>query len=125
MTISKTIIRELERTYRRSFPGDLKRYLFVKYAEKPFPYEFTEQDIYTNIHHDIRSYEAGELDVTIKSPSERRHKECEYLQNLYIEKSCEARDLEKYIAELEHILSEHNLESPGMARDFQNSEGGY
>ncbi|SFH42638.1 hypothetical protein SAMN05660649_05159 [Desulfotomaculum arcticum] len=48
MTINKTIIRELEHTYRRSFPNDLKRYLLVKYAEEPFPYEFTEQDLYAN-----------------------------------------------------------------------------
>lgn len=115
MTINKTIIRELEHTYRKSLTEDLKRYLLVKYAQEPFPYEFSEQDLYTNIEHDIRDYEAGELDVTVKSPSERWLEECEYLQNLYIEKSREARDLEDYVAELEQILSEHGLESSRMA----------
>jgi hypothetical protein len=115
MTIDKTIIRELERTYRRSFPNDLKRYLIVKYAAEPFPYEYSEQDLYTNIQIDIRDYEAGNLDVTIKSPSERWQEEQENLQNLYIEKFCEARDLEEYVAKLEHILSEHGLESSRMS----------
>jgi len=94
MIINKTIIRELEHTYRRSFPDDLKRYLLVKYAKEPFPYEFSEQDLYANIRHDIRDYEAGKLDVTVKRPSERWQEEREYLQSLYIEKLCEARDLE-------------------------------
>lgn len=98
MTINKTIIRELEHTYRRSFPINLKQYLLVKYAKEPFPYEFSEQDLYANIWRDIRDYEAGELDVTVKRPSERRQEEREYLQNLYIEKCCEVRDLKEYIA---------------------------
>lgn len=115
MTLNKIIIRELEHTYRRSFPDDLKRYLLVKYAQEPFPYEFSEQDLYTNIRQDICNYEAGQLDVTVKSSSERWQEEREYLHNLYIEKTCEARNLEEYVAELEHMLSEHGLESSRMA----------
>jgi len=115
MTINKTIIRELENIYKKSIPDDLKKYLLVKYAQEPFPYEFSEQDLYTNIERDIRDYEAGELDVTVKNPSERWLEEREYLQNLYIEKSREAHDLEDYVAELEKILAEHGLESSRMA----------
>lgn len=115
MTISKTIIKELENTYRRLFPNDLKRYLLVKYAEEPFPYEYSEQDLYTNIWNDINDYECGKLDVTIKSPSERWKEERDYLQNLYIEKLREARDLAEYVDELELILSKHGLQSSKMA----------
>lgn len=115
MTINKTMIRKLEHTYRRSFPVDLKKYLLVKYAEEPFPYEFSEQDLYANLERDIHSYEAGKLDVTVKGPSVRWHEEREYLQNLYMEKHREVRDLEEYITELEHMLSEHGLESSRMA----------
>ncbi|MBE3036970.1 MAG: hypothetical protein IMZ70_07830, partial [Candidatus Atribacteria bacterium] len=79
MTIDKTIILELERTYRMYFPNDLKRYLLLKYAAEPFPHEYSEQDLYTNIQIDIRDYEEGNLDVTIKSPSERWQEEQEYL----------------------------------------------
>jgi hypothetical protein len=115
MTINKTIIRELENIYKKSIPDDLKKYLFVKYEQEPFPYEFSEQDLYTNIERDIRDYEADELDVTVKSSSERWSEEREYLQNLYIEKSRVVHDLEAYVAELEHILSEHSLESSRMS----------
>lgn len=115
MTINKTIIRELENIYKKSIPDDLKNYLLVKYEQEPFPYEFSEQDLYANIKRDIRNYEADELDVKVKSSSERWLEEREYLQNLYIEKSRVVHDLEDYVAELEHILSEHNLESARMS----------
>lgn len=116
MIINNTIIKEFEHTYRKSFPNELKRYLLVKYAEDPFPYEFSEQDLYANIQHDIRGYEAGELDVTVKSPTERWQEEREYLKTLYIEKSCEAPDLEEYVDELEQMLLDHGLESSRMAQ---------
>jgi hypothetical protein len=68
MTINYEIIKELENAYRKAIPADLRRYLLAKYAEKPFPYEYSEQDLYMNIRKDIKRYEAGELDVTVKSP---------------------------------------------------------
>ncbi len=116
MTINKKIIKKFEATYRKHFPDEFKQYLLVKYAEEPFPYKFSEQDLYTNIDYDIRAYEAGELDVTLKNPAERWQEDREYLQNLYIEKACEVRDLTEYVAELERMLSKHGLESPRMAK---------
>jgi hypothetical protein len=115
MVITPKMIEELEHINRKVFPKEFKRYLLVKYAEAPFPSEFSEQDLYATIHNNIRNYEAGKLDITIKSQSERWLEEREYLQNLYIEKSREVRDLKDYIVELEHILSEHGLESSRMS----------
>jgi hypothetical protein len=116
MTITKAIIRELEHTCRRYFPTDLRRYLLVKYSEEPFPYEFSEQDLYTSIWNDIRDYESGKLDVAVKRPLKRWKEERNHLQDMYIEKCCEVRDLEEYVAQLETILSEHGLESSRMAQ---------
>ena len=115
MVITPKIIKKLEETYRKYFTEEFKRYLLMKYADEPFPNEFSEQDLYANIQNDIRDYEAGKLDITVKSRSERWQQEREYLQNLYIEKSRVAHDLEDYVAELEHILSEHSLESSRMS----------
>lgn len=115
MTINTPTLRKLEHTYRRSFTADLRKYLLMKYAQEPFPYEFTEQDLHESIRRDIRDYDAGKLDVTVKSPSERWSEEREYLQELYFEKSREVHDLKDYIAELEHMLSAHGLESSRMA----------
>jgi len=50
------------------------------------------------------------LDIIIKTPPKRWCEEREYLNNLYIEKASEAGNFEEYVAELEHILSGHELE---------------
>jgi hypothetical protein len=115
MILNEKIIKELERSSRKAFPGDLKQYLLTQYKEEPFPYEFSEQDLYENIRRDIHDYEAGELDVTLKKRSEYRQEELEHLKGLYIERLDEIRDLRDYIKELEHMLSEHDLESSRMA----------
>ena len=116
MIINKKMIKELEARHRKYLTGELKEYLLVKYGQEPFPYEFSEQDLYTNIDHDIHAYEAGELDVTVKSPSELWQEEREYLQNLYTAKACEVQELTGYVAELERILSEHGLETARMVQ---------
>lgn len=116
MIINETIVKELEHIRRKPLPDELKDYLLVQYAQEPFPYEFTEQDLFANIERDIRAYEAGELDITFKSQSDRWQDEREYLQNLYIEKCCEARGLTDYVAELEQLLAQNGLETPQMAQ---------
>lgn len=124
MVITPKIIKELEHTNRKPFPKEFKRYLLVKYAEEPFPNEFSVQDLLANIQNDIRDYEAGNLVITVKSPFDRWEEEREYLRNLCIEKSRKIRDLEDYILELEHMLSENNLESSRMAKRRVENETG-
>ena len=60
MTINKKMIKELEATYRKHFPDELKQYLLVQYGQEPFPFEFSEQDLYANINLAICAYEAGD-----------------------------------------------------------------
>jgi len=123
MTINKAIIEEFEHMHCKPFSSNLKRYLFLKYEKDPFPHEFSEQDLYTNIRQDICNYEVGELDVTVKSLNECWQQEREQLQDLYIEKCSELIDLEEYIAELEEILSEHGIKSSRMAgQKFENKK---
>ncbi len=109
MIISKKIVAELECKHRKNFSDELKKYLFLKYSEEPFPYVFSEQDLYTNIENDIRAYDAGKLDVTIKSPSKRWQEEREYYQSMYIDKCQELSKLEEYVEELERMLLTLNI----------------
>ncbi len=115
----ETII-ELEKC--KLLPDELKRYLLAKYSQEPFPHEYSEQDLHTSIVRDLQAYDSGELDVTVKSPSERWQEEREYLHKLYDEKAHEARELQSYILELEHMLFKHGLESLKMAKRRFESE---
>ena len=114
MIMSKKLLKNLEEMHRCAFPRELKRYLLVKYSEEPFPYEYSEQDLYANLKNDIRDYGAGILDTTIKSLSERQREKIEYLKSLCVEKLCEINDLEVYVFELESILYKHDLQSSRM-----------
>lgn len=120
MTINETIVKELENTCGKPFADELKKYLFVQYGQEPFPHVFSEQDLYANIERDIRAYEAGELDITLKSQSKRWQDEREFLQNLYIEKCREARELTDYVAELEEMLAQNGLELPKWPKGSLN-----
>ena len=114
MLIDKTIIRDLENRYKKSISEEFKQYLLVNYAQEPFPYEYSEQDLYANIERDMYAFESGCLDVTIKAPSEQWQEERENLKELYFDKCFEIHELLEYVAELEHMLSEHGLASTKM-----------
>lgn len=115
MIADKTLINAIRDNQRVCIPEKLESFLLQQYGQEPFPYEFSEQDLLTNIDRDIRAYEAGELDLTIKSSSEHWQEEREYLQSLYIEKCREVSNLEEYIAKLEHMLSGHGLKRSRIA----------
>lgn len=116
MLINKKIIKKVEENYLKIFSNELEKYLLVKYSEEPFPYVFSEQDLYANIEKDIRDYSDGKLDVTIKSPSERWQIERKYLQDLYLDKCHEIRELEVYIEELKKVFLEHDLKPYSMKK---------
>ncbi|MGB4660603.1 MAG: hypothetical protein WBI07_15620 [Mobilitalea sp.] len=109
MIIDKKIITGFERNRRKAFSDNFKKYLLEKYSKEPFPYEYSEQDLYAHIEKDIRAYDSGKLNITIKNHSEKWQEEREYLQCLYIEKCRELNDLNEYVEKLEHVLLEHGL----------------
>ncbi len=89
MTIYKIIIKQIEDAHRILLPEKFKKYLLVNYGQEPFPYEYSEQNLYTNIEKDIRAYEAGELNLTLKKPS--------LLYKVYMQKSAVKHADWKYI----------------------------
>lgn len=124
MIINKRIIRELEHNYRMLFPKELKQYLLMTYGEEPWPYEYSEQDLYTNIQKDLDAFQSDRLDTTIKNPSEAWQEERDYLRKLYIDKCSESRDQQEYINELEDLLLKYGLESNQMiARRLELGNG--
>lgn len=114
MTLNEKLIKELENQRMKPFSEQLKNYLLDEYGEEQFPYGYSEQDLYTHVLKDIEAFESGNLAIVPKSPEEKWKEEKMYLQDLYIEKHNEVRELEEYVARLEKILSEHNLKTPEM-----------
>jgi len=116
MILDNIIDRQLNAMGERHSLEALREHLLAKYQEEPFPNQYTEQDLYENIRHDIQGYQAGKLDVALRAPLTECKQELEALQDLYIECQNEVRELRDYIDELETILLEHDLESPRAAK---------
>lgn len=111
MTINHKVIQTLETyTFKSPFPIELKRFLKDKYSEEPWPYEYSEQDLYSNIKDDVAAYFAGNIDITIKTPLEKKDLEIEYLRGLYGDAMCEISDLQKDIEDLHELLWAHGLQ---------------
>lgn len=65
MILTKTVLKGLQKAYRKEFPRELIHYLRITYGEEPFPYEYSEQDLYANSQRDIDDYYAGKLLITV------------------------------------------------------------
>ena len=61
MVVDEMVINNIRDTQRICISKELEAFLLEQYGEEPFPYEFSEQDLLTNIERDICAYEAGEL----------------------------------------------------------------
>jgi len=115
MTINQKVIRTLETyIFKHPFSAELKRFLKDQYSDEPWPYEYSEQDLYAHIKKDVDAYFSGNIDITIKSPLEKKDLEIEYLRGLYGDAMCEVRDLQKTIEELHELLWAHGFEPNQM-----------
>jgi len=65
MILTKAVLEGLQKAYRKEFPRELTHYLKMTYGEEPYPYEYSEQDLYTQIQRDINAYYAGKLTTTV------------------------------------------------------------
>ena len=62
----------------------LETYLMATYEEDPFPYEWSEQDLYEQIRKLIIQYEDGMLDVNVPEPQERQRMRYNNLKENYL-----------------------------------------
>jgi len=116
MILDKAMLSQLEQSQMKVFDENFKRYLLTAYGQEPFPYVYSEQDLFEHIRKDFRAYESGQLDVSVMDSAKHWEIERTELQNLYAQKANEIHELTAYANELEQILRSNNLESSGMAK---------
>lgn len=125
MIIDKKLLNELEFNRRITIPNELKKYLLIKYSKEPWPYEYSEQDLYENILDDIRRYMAGELSFKGISPKEYWHQEeIRSLEEFCDDQIAQTIELKAYITELEELLRINRLESPRLRLERLQTESG-
>jgi hypothetical protein len=71
MTLTIRFLNEMFRLWGVCIDKQLEEYLLATYEAEPFPYEWTKQDLYKEIHRLILQYNQGKLDITITAAKER------------------------------------------------------
>lgn len=125
MIIDKKLLKGLEFNNRIIIPAELRKYLLIKYSKEPWPYEYSEQDLYDNILGDIHRYMSGELSFGGISPREYWHQEeIRNLEEFCSDQAGQIHELESYVTELEELLRINGLESPIMRLERLQTESG-
>ena len=86
----------------------LEAYLMATYEEDPFPYEWSEQDLYEQIRKLIFQYEKGVLDISVPEPQERQKMRYDDLKESYLELLGEVTELRGTISGAAKLLGKSN-----------------
>lgn len=104
MTLTIRFLNEMLRIWGDSIDKPFEQYLLAMYEEEPFPYEWSEQDLYEQIRKLILKYNRGEIDISIPSTEERQRDRYEALKDSYLELLQETNHLRSIIKNTRAIL---------------------
>lgn len=105
MTLTIRFLNEMFRIWGDRVDKPLEQYLLAMYEEEPFPYEWSEQDLYEQIRKLILQYNQGKLDITIPSAEERQRARYEALKDSYLKLLVETNHLKGIIENTRTILN--------------------
>ena len=108
MILTTRFLNEMFRQWGDHIDKPLETYLLATYEEEPFPYEWSEQDLYEQVRKLIFQYEQGNLDTCVPSPKERQKMRYEVLKESYIELLREVTELHETIRSAVELLGENN-----------------
>lgn len=112
MTLTIRFLNEMFRIWGDRVDKLLEQYLLAMYEEEPFPYEWSEQDLYEQIRKLILQYNQGNLDITIPSAEERQRARYEALKDSYLKLLRETNHLKSIIENSRAILNSSCNSSP-------------
>jgi hypothetical protein len=109
MTVDIAFIEHLRKRYGMNIPENLEAFLLEEYDEEPFPYEYSDQDLYEQIRKLVMNYHKGLVDVTLKGSELRLKQRFQSLKDEYIAAMYKIRTLEDEVKELKDMLLEHGV----------------
>ena len=112
MIVTVKFSNEMFRMWGDHIDKPFEEYLLATYEAEPFPYEWTEEDLYYQIRKLIQQYEEGNLDITVPSKEERLTIRYETLKDSYIKLLHENSKLQKVIEDAKNILNNADFNQP-------------
>jgi hypothetical protein len=116
MTVTIRFLNEMFRIWGDHIDKPLEEYLLATYEEEPFPYEWSEQDLYEQIRKLILQYNQGKLDISIPSTEERQRLRYEALKDSYLELLSETNQLKEIIENTRRVLEKGFRTSSAIER---------
>lgn len=111
MIVTIKFLNEMFRIWGERIDKPLEEYLLATYNEEPFPYEWSEQDLYEQIRKLIFQYNQGKLDITVPSVEEKQRIRYETLKARYLELLSETNQLKEIINNIRDVLDKGCHES--------------
>ena len=111
MILTTEFLNEMFRIWGDRIDKPLEGYLLATYEEEPFPYEWSEQDLYEQIRKLILQYNQGKLDITIPSAEQRQRVRYEALKDSYLELLSETNRLKGIIKNTRRLLDKSCYDS--------------
>lgn len=109
MIADTEFINYLRQRYHMNIPEELEAFLLEEYNEEPFPYEYTEQDLYEQIRKMVMNYHKGLLSVALKGSELRLKQRYETLKGDYINAMYKVRSLEDEVENLKKSLQKQEV----------------
>jgi len=109
MIADKKFINYLRQRYHMNIPDELEAFLLEEYGDEPFPYEYSEQDLYEQIRKMVMNYHKGLLSVALKGPELRLKEQYEALKDEYINEMYKVRSLEDEVENLKKLLQKQEV----------------
>jgi len=104
MILTTKFLNEMFRQWGDHIDKPLEVYLLATYEDEPFPYEWSEQDLYEQIRKLISQYEHGVLDISVPSHQERQRRRYDALKDSYLELMGEVIELRETISGAAELL---------------------
>jgi hypothetical protein len=104
MTLTTRFLNEMFRIWGDRIDKPLEEYLLATYEEEPFPYEWSQQDLYEQIRKLMIQYNQGKLDTTIPSAEERLRIRYGALKDSYLDLLEETNRLKRIIENTRRLL---------------------
>lgn len=108
MTLTIKFLSEMFGIWGDHIDKPLEAYLMATYEEEPFPYEWSEQDLYEQIRKLIFLYKDGMLDISVPSLQERQRMRYDALKESYLELWGKVTELQDSISDAVKLLAKNN-----------------
>lgn len=116
MILTRSHLAYMQRYYGFKIDKPLSEYLYSIYSYEPFPYEYSEQDLYEQIRKLVIAYDQGNLDISIKSSAERMKNRYESLKQFCVDILSENSFLNEENCRLKAILKKNGIQDKDKSK---------